>query len=202
MQYTIQIPKPCNESWDAMTPEKDGRHCAQCCKTVVDFTNWEPEDILYYMQQQGKGDVCGRFMAEQLNTPILPSQFVISVQRSSLPFYKQIAAIFLFAFGMLPLSNDANAQPVVKQATHQAPTLTGKPAVKHEVLGEIAPQHPVKYDTVHKVKAHKAKQVKPLPPDRHIMGGPVAEPYPEYLKGDVAIEPVHIKNDSTKKGRK
>ncbi len=200
MQYTIQIPKPCHESWDAMTPEQGGRHCAQCCKTVVDFSDWQPEDILDYMQQQGRGNVCGRFTAEQLNVPITAGQFVISVQRSSLPFYKQIAAIFLFAFGMLQMSYDTNAQTPAKQTTHQTKHLTGKPAVNHQVVGLVAPQPPEKHDTTHKVRAPKTKHTKPATPDRHhIMGGPLAEPYPEHLQGDVMIEPVHVKNDTEKK---
>ena len=196
MQYTIQIPKPCHESWDAMTPEQGGRHCAQCCKTVVDFTNWQPEDILDYIQQQGRANVCGRFRVEQLNTPITAGQFVASVQRSSLPVYKQIAAIFLFAFGLLHMSYDTSAQTTAKQ-TPQAQTRTlGAPVMQHEVVGKIAP---VKHDTTHKVKAQKTKHTKPAPPDRHIMGGGMPERYPEHLQGDVMIEPAHRKNDTAKK---
>lgn len=202
MQYTIHIPKPCHESWDAMTPEHGGRHCAQCCKTVVDFTNWLQEDILDYMQQQGKGNVCGRFRAAQLNVPITASQFIISVKRSSLPFYKQIAAIFLFAFGMLNMNYDANAQTAAKQAQEIQTRTLGAPVVEHEVMRKIAQPRPAKHDTTRRAKTHKVKHVKPASPDHHIMGGAIPAPYPEHLQGDVMIEPVHQNNngDSIKKG--
>lgn len=181
-----------------MTPEQGGRHCAQCCKTVVDFSDWQPEDILDYMQQQDRGNVCGRFRAEQLNVPITAGQFVISVQRSSLPFYKQIAAIFLFAFGMLQMS-DANAQPAAKQVAQPPARTLGAPVAQHQVMGKIAQPQPKKHDSTHKAKTHKTKHVKPSPPDRHIMGGAMPEPYPEHLQGDVMIEPVHPGNDTAKK---
>src|ERR1700756_4455260 len=46
MINTIQIPKPCHQDWNTMEPNEQGRHCLQCCKTVVDFTNQEPEEIM------------------------------------------------------------------------------------------------------------------------------------------------------------
>ncbi|NVO84912.1 hypothetical protein [Hymenobacter terrestris] len=35
---TISVPQPCSENWAAMTPAAQGRHCAACAKTVVDFS--------------------------------------------------------------------------------------------------------------------------------------------------------------------
>ena len=34
----LHIPTPCQESWDAMTPTADGRHCASCNHAVIDLT--------------------------------------------------------------------------------------------------------------------------------------------------------------------
>lgn len=198
MQYTIQIPKPCHESWDAMTPEQDGRHCAQCCKTVVDFTNWLQEDILDYMQQ-GKGNVCGRFRPEQLNVPISETAFITSIIRAQLPYLKKIAAIFLFAFGMLHMDPEASAQTAAKQAPEVQTRTLGAPVVEHEVMGKIAQPRPAKHDTTRRAKTHKVKHVKPASPDHHIMGGAIPAPYPEHLQGDVMIEPVPLKNDTAKK---
>ena len=34
----IQIPEPCHEDWDAMTPLQRGRHCDTCRQTVHDLS--------------------------------------------------------------------------------------------------------------------------------------------------------------------
>ena len=77
MKYSIQIHKPCNEPWDNMHPNSNGRHCDQCSKTVVDFTDWKQGDIVAYLQEQGTEKVCGRFKNEQLAT-VDTDTFVVS----------------------------------------------------------------------------------------------------------------------------
>ena len=65
MKFTIQVPKPCNESWQEMMPTDNGRHCNQCSKTVVDFSGWGQDEVLSYIQQKGDEKVCGRFRNER-----------------------------------------------------------------------------------------------------------------------------------------
>jgi hypothetical protein len=48
----LQIPNPCHESWDAMTPNHQGRHCASCDKTVVDVTAMAPAAARAYLGQE------------------------------------------------------------------------------------------------------------------------------------------------------
>ena len=110
MRYTIQVPKPCHEEWNDMTPTDGGRHCTQCSKTVIDFTSWQQEDILAYLQQNSAAGVCGRLRREQVNVPITSEQFISSVTWSPMPLYQKIAAIFLFAFGLIQMSYSADAQ--------------------------------------------------------------------------------------------
>lgn len=68
---TLTIPQPCHESWAAMTPTAQGRHCAACQKTVVDFTTLSDAEILALLLQN-RGGTCGRFKAGQLDRPLLP----------------------------------------------------------------------------------------------------------------------------------
>ena len=195
MRYAIRIPKPCSESWQDMTPENNGRHCAQCSKTVVDFSGWEPEDILRYIQDNGL--VCGRFRKEQLNTPINADQFVSSVAYSSLSFHKKLAAIFLLAFGMIQMSCDTGTP--ANQHPYMAVAATDTTKKKDKIImGKVAPQHPVKHHGV-----RKAEQLKSTPPDHNIMGGAMVEEVTErnYLQGDVLLEPAP-KRDTTKKEKR
>ena len=109
MPIKITIPTPCHEKWDAMTPNNIGRHCDVCSKTVIDFTTWQPQQILLHFETNT--NVCGRFKAEQLNEP-LPTveDFVKQIAYFSIPFLKKIAAIFLFVFIILGSNNKAIAQ--------------------------------------------------------------------------------------------
>lgn len=66
---TITIPQPCHESWAQMTPAAQGRHCAACQKTVIDFTQLTDADLLQFFKQSS-GKVCGRFVAAQLKRPL------------------------------------------------------------------------------------------------------------------------------------
>ncbi|GGG44088.1 carboxypeptidase-like regulatory domain-containing protein [Hymenobacter glacieicola] len=65
----LTVPQPCHESWAAMTPAAQGRHCAACSKVVVDFTRMSDAELLAYLSQ-AKGTTCGRFTGHQLNRPL------------------------------------------------------------------------------------------------------------------------------------
>ena len=43
---TLTIPEPCHESWATMTPAAQGRHCAACAKTVVDFSRMTDAQVV------------------------------------------------------------------------------------------------------------------------------------------------------------
>ena len=61
------ISKPCNENWDAMTPQSGGRHCDECDKTVKDFTVLTNDEISTYLTEHEGEKICGRFSSDQLN---------------------------------------------------------------------------------------------------------------------------------------
>ncbi len=66
----IEIPQSCHENWNAMQPNAQGRHCLSCAKTVVDFTVMTDTELINFFSTK-KDNVCGRFIAEQLNRDIL-----------------------------------------------------------------------------------------------------------------------------------
>lgn len=66
--YKISIPEPCHKDWDKMIPNKEGRFCLSCSKTVVDFTSMTPENIKHFFVQNQNNKVCGRFKDSQLDT--------------------------------------------------------------------------------------------------------------------------------------
>jgi len=52
-----------------MTVNQQGRHCAHCQRTVVDFTTWS-DAALYNFFSKNTAPVCGRFFSEQINHSI------------------------------------------------------------------------------------------------------------------------------------
>jgi hypothetical protein len=72
----LEIPKPCAEDWDRMLPVERGRHCEQCCKTVVDFTEMSDAEVLRFFKERSaaaSGGVCGRFASDQLGRKLAPA---------------------------------------------------------------------------------------------------------------------------------
>lgn len=62
----LNIPEPCHENWQQMTPNEQGRHCMACQKTVVDFTLLSDQEILDHISR-ASSSVCGRFNKDQLD---------------------------------------------------------------------------------------------------------------------------------------
>jgi hypothetical protein len=66
---TIQIPQPCHEPWSEMQPTEQGRFCASCQKTVIDYTALSDQELVRLLSQPTE-TTCGRFRNEQLNRPL------------------------------------------------------------------------------------------------------------------------------------
>lgn len=124
----VNIPEPCHEDWDKMTPKDKGRHCASCNKTVVDFTKQTDEQIVKTFE--ANGNLCGRFKGQQLNREIVLS-------RKDKNNYRNWAASGLFAFLALGTQKSfAQGEPVktIQTDTLKAPQIKGK--VAHSILNE------------------------------------------------------------------
>jgi hypothetical protein len=75
---TLRIASPCHESWDAMTPDRGGRHCASCDKTVVDVSAMAPAAARGFLDHElparlGRGErVCVRAHADRSGRLLRP----------------------------------------------------------------------------------------------------------------------------------
>ena len=61
----IIVSNPCNKDWSKMSSTENGRHCISCNKTVIDFSNWESDEIKNYLKDTNK-NVCGSFKSLQV----------------------------------------------------------------------------------------------------------------------------------------
>jgi hypothetical protein len=94
MSIQLNIDKPCNENWDNMQPNKDGRHCMSCQKTVVDFSNMTDREILDYISNIS-GDICGRTNRMQLNRNLKENN--LSKRFSWRYIWNLVIVVFVFA---------------------------------------------------------------------------------------------------------
>lgn len=171
MENKISIPKPCNENWNEMLPEQQGRHCLACCKTVVDFTGWEMADIQNYLKQRSSERVCGRFNNDQVTTASEGNnkKLLSHVMQANIPILRKIAAVIILCFGLLS-TEDASAQKKMGKVACPKPERT------EQLQGEIAIQQP---DTA---KQQVPPRVDSLTPQLQVMG--IIAPYhPPVKKG-------------------
>jgi hypothetical protein len=91
--YTLSIPQPCHERWDAMTPSEKGRFCASCQTQVVDFTGLSDREVIQLIERSS-GKVCGRLHPQQLDRPMV---FEPWVQRASVRFSGFFAGLMMLS---------------------------------------------------------------------------------------------------------
>jgi hypothetical protein len=141
MANIITIPAPCHENWNEMTPKDKGRHCNSCAKTVVDFTTWQPQEIVTHFNSHK--NVCGRFTVDQLNEPI-PSKedFVKQIAYFKISIIKKVAAIFLFAFMIGTSSCNENNNPLGKSLISVANINTIDTVPKKTFIGDTIVMQP------------------------------------------------------------
>ncbi|MCJ8152162.1 hypothetical protein MKJ01_00110 [Chryseobacterium sp. SSA4.19] len=63
----IQIPNPCSEKWETMSPQEKGRFCSVCSKCVIDFTQKQQHEIQQIFIEKKNEKICGRFYHHQLH---------------------------------------------------------------------------------------------------------------------------------------
>lgn len=121
----LNIPEPCHEGWDNMTPSQKGRFCDSCQKQVVDFSNMSDREIALFFKKPSTGSVCGRFITDQLDRDI-------DIPKKRIPWFKYF---FHFILPTFLISVKSSAQ-TKKQQEVQYDTSFSRP-LDSPILGEI-----------------------------------------------------------------
>ncbi len=133
-KFQLQIPAPCHENWDKMTPVDKGRFCDSCQKAVHDFTGMSDAQLIAFFKKPSTGSVCGRFLGDQLNRDF-------EMPRKRLPWLKYLFQIVIPA---LLISTKAKAQGEVIRI--KGDTILLEPS-KEPVKCKTSETMPVKIDT-------------------------------------------------------
>ena len=56
----------CDQSWDEMKPNKRGRLCQKCDKTIIDFSKMSFTEIAFKMSETNEA-TCGFYLPEQID---------------------------------------------------------------------------------------------------------------------------------------
>ncbi len=127
-----------------MTPDKNGRYCAHCQKTVLDLTQLSDAQLYKRITEaQEHGAICGRITNAQLMRTIADHQPLLS---STVSFYSRVAAAFMLFQGFVV---STIAQTITKpirtenraSSTHRQPT--PKPLVLQGSVVDLATQEPL-----------------------------------------------------------
>jgi hypothetical protein len=113
MKYVIEIPKPCNENWNKMTPTEKGMYCSNCKKEVIDFTGFSNYKLAKRINQNET--ICGRFLPSQINTELNYSK-INRVQKFGILF--GISSLF-FALPLFAQTKKTNIEIVEKNPTEK-----------------------------------------------------------------------------------
>ncbi len=150
--FILNIPEPCHERWDEMTPEAKGRFCGSCQKIVVDFTGMSDEQVKNYLLDQKNKNTCGRFYATQIGRPLENKSIQIDlVWYQRLPYARQVfyafAVFFVLGVSSCDFKGSNNTTAPKQDSTKQINTT---PQMDTNIKkGEIAIETlPIKKDTV------------------------------------------------------
>ncbi|WP_269234218.1 hypothetical protein [Flavobacterium flavigenum] len=134
MENKITIPKPCNENWNSMSPDKNGRFCNSCNKTVIDFTKMKNAQIhKYFTENSDKERICGHFKLNQIESEESIKYEKIRSRLSRIKI-KPIQKIALFSLGLAFTLTSCMGKAVVD----------GEPAVKsNDTINESEINHHV-----------------------------------------------------------
>ena len=137
----------CNQDWNNMEPDAEGRFCNGCQKKVYDLTE---KNVAYFIKimQENKAGFCGRFTQDQVKAPL-------SVDQSRWKRWLVAAMVFV---GIGAIGQKVSAQS----------TLLGKPQAatissdcdSRAILGEVVITNRITVDDKNKLQKYMLSNCK------------------------------------------
>ncbi len=117
MENKIIIQNPCNENWNSMSPNKKGRFCNSCNKTVIDFTKMKNTEIeKYFVDNADNESICGIYKFNQVENennikyPNLRNRFN-RIKVKPIKIVALFSLSFLFTFSSCIMGKRAKEMP-------------------------------------------------------------------------------------------
>ncbi|UKN01537.1 hypothetical protein K6119_17580 [Paracrocinitomix mangrovi] len=106
----IQIPTPCSEDWNKMTPTEKGAFCDKCAFEVIDFTNQSPEEIKETLKARSGQRTCGHIAPVQMD--MVNSNYHVWENQPVSIFKSKFLYACLIVFGMTLFTGCQDNGPV------------------------------------------------------------------------------------------
>ena len=66
METNFNIPSPCSEDWNEMTPTDKGAFCDKCAFEVIDFTKMDAVEVREVLQARAGSKTCAHISKNQM----------------------------------------------------------------------------------------------------------------------------------------
>jgi TonB family protein len=189
----VSIVEPCPANWEHMQIKLHARHCDQCDKSVIDFTQKSRAEIITYLIENPNGSVCGRMNQQQfdIKEEDLPELIaILSQQRFRANAFLILAVVCSSLF--YSCETDSNGVKPIE-----------KPKIERQTIDPVAKQKNNSVENTRSndsVKKNKKQhfirpveltgEVSIIPePEPPISGGITYEPLPEL---EVATNPEEV----------
>ena len=190
----INIPEPCSENWNEMSPTEKGAFCQKCAIDVYDFTNKSGDEIRDILTLNIGGRVCGRIEPRQLDE--LNADFLAWKMNNKQSFNRAWIFTLLVVFGMTLFSCEEDEVPVVQELQRTAQAFLSEipekiEASKLEAIKSV--ESTPEKDDLKKRQSHVSNRTEEIPEIDYIpemLGEVVLEEIPEpevqeVIKGEM-----------------
>lgn len=109
----IALDNPCHVSAEKLSQVSGGHYCADCQKSVVDYSNMSDGEMLMYITLHGLG--CGQFRDDQLNRELQPTK---TKKKLNLFYYLPVLMALLFKAPQIVAQAKADTvyRPIISNA--------------------------------------------------------------------------------------
>ncbi len=156
MQVNLSKLKPCNQYWEEMTPDEDGRLCNKCNKHIVDFRKMSDFDVAF-RHTDSEEPICGLYSEEQL------SQSILNLPESRINSFRKL--YFALTASLLSYSFAEAHQVSVVQPSYEniLKVVENRQSKNKETLQEVSKRAAVADSLFVRGKVFDATTKQPLP---------------------------------------
>lgn len=98
MQTKFNIPSPCSEDWNEMTPTDKGAFCDKCAFEVIDFTSMNAIEVRDTLQARAGSKTCAHISKNQLE--VVNSDYHLWINQTPSIFRSKFLYACMLTFGM------------------------------------------------------------------------------------------------------
>lgn len=132
---TVQIPKPCHENWAQMQPNEQGRFCASCQKTVVDYSSLSDQELVRLLSKVPEAS-CGRLRPDQLDRLLVESD---SAYGSIWRRWVSLLTMGLLGWQTAQAQINQGKKAAATESVSQSPVLADLPIKQLPIRAELTP---------------------------------------------------------------